>query len=208
MRPSGLLTASVTAIATLLLSGCGFFSTDPETQQPAPAPTEQSDDVDTVIEALQPLASEDSLPDSASLFEALEGAGYDPETLEATADESPLGNEVPAKVFGVRLEESCVIGEIRGADVSARIERQTESTGTCLLGEVDRPEGVDAPEGDPVEDGADDNGEGHMPDEDINDIPGESAGPSEAPEDSGGSDSETPGSEESEESGEGSLGGT
>lgn len=200
MRHLRLIAVSATMIATLTLSGCGLFTSDTGPEESAPTPTEQSDDVDNVIEALEPLASEDALPDSASVFEALEGAGYEADALETTEDASPLGNEVPAKVFGVRLEESCVIGEIRGADVTARIERQVESTGTCLLGEVIRPDGVDAPEGDPVEEGADDNGEGHMPDEDINDIPGESPAPD------GGESAEPQPSET--ESGEGSLGGT
>src|SRR5699024_12364500 len=95
-------------------------------------------------------------------------AGYDPEQLEATIDESPLGNDVPSKMFGVRTDEGCVIGEIRSGKATAELMQPTESTGSCLFGEVERPKGVEAPKGEKREEAGDANGAGQPPGANIN----------------------------------------
>lgn len=149
------------------LSGCSLIAPQAADTSPARS-TEEPAVVDEVIAALEPLTGEDGHPDTQRLFETLIDAGYDPEDLESTLDVSPLGNEVPSKVFGVRAEEGCVVGEIRGGEAFAQLMAPSESTGACLLGDVERPEGVNAPAGEERTDGDADNGAGHIPGEDIN----------------------------------------
>lgn len=208
MRASAPSTVTLTVGALLFLSGCGLWGGDEASQVPAPTPTEQSDDVDKAIESLQSLAGEEGLPKSKRLFDTLVDAGYKAEALEATMDASPLGNEVPAKIFGIKLKEGCVVGEIRDKKVTARLQREVVSTGTCLLGDIDRPEGVDAPKGEAYEEDAKDNGEGHRPDEDINaPMPGESGAPGDSGNGGSGdgdSGNEDPGSGDPGDGGSGS----
>lgn len=188
--------APVLLLSSLALTGCSLFQ---QPVDPGPAqPTEEPAVVDEVIAALEPLTGdEESLPNSQELFDALIEAGYDPEDIETTLDESPLGNEVPAKMFGVRVEDGCVVGEIRGGAVTARLMPPSESVDTCLYGAVERPEGVDAPSGEERGEDDSDNGAGHIPGEDINrprdeatESPGEDTGGSGSGGDSGGSGSD------------------
>ncbi|RAG68183.1 hypothetical protein DN536_35290, partial [Burkholderia multivorans] len=74
---------------------------------------------------------------------------------------------------------------------TAELMPPTESTGACLLGAVDRPEGVDAPKGEQRDQDGDDNGAGHMPGENItgDDAETNSPEPSQGSSDSGGSSS-------------------
>ncbi|GAA4390329.1 hypothetical protein AB0I45_09260 [Brevibacterium sp. NPDC049920] len=174
----------VLLLSSLALTGCSLFQ---QPVEPGPAqPTEEPAVVDEVITALEPLTGdEEPLPNSQELFDTLIEAGYDAEDIETTLDESPLGNEVPAKMFGVRVEDGCVVGEIRGGAATARLMPPSESVDTCLFGAVERPEGVDAPSGEERGEDDSDNGAGHIPGEEIN-RPREEA--TESPtEDSGGS---------------------
>lgn len=178
---------------TLALSGCSLLGFGGDDSQPAPKQTRAAPvaEVDKVLKALKPITGDkDSVPSSTKFFNTMVDAGYEPEQLEATLDASPLGNEVPSKMFGVKTDKGCVIGEIRSGKAAAELAQPTESTGTCLFGEVDRPKGVEAPKGEKRDDDGDSNGKGHLPGEDIN---GED-GPTESPEPSGdasGSDSGT-----------------
>lgn len=174
----------VLLLSSLALTGCSLFQ---QPVGPGPVqPTEEPAVVDEVITALEPLTGdEEPLPNSQELFDTLIEAGYDAEDIETTLDESPLGNEVPAKMFGVRVEDGCVVGEIRGGAATARLMPPSESVDTCLFGAVERPEGVDAPSGEERGEDDSDNGAGHIPGEEIN-RPREEA--TESPtEDSGGS---------------------
>lgn len=156
----------------LLLSGCsllGFGGDDGSA--PAPKSTSQKPvaQVDQVLKALEPLTgSNDSIPSSKKFFDTMIAAGYEPKQLEATIDASPLGNEVPSKMFGVRTKAGCVVGEIRKGKAEATLMPETKSTGACLIGEVDRPKGVKAPKGENRSDDEKDNGKGHIPGEAIN----------------------------------------
>lgn len=198
--------APVLLLSSLALTGCSLFQ---QPVDPGPAePTEEPAVVDEVIAALEPLTGDEAaLPNSQELFDTLIEAGYDPEDIETTLDESPLGNEVPAKMFGVRVEDGCVVGEIRGGDATARLMPPSESVDTCLYGAVERPEGVDAPSGEERGEDESDNGAGHIPGEDIN-TPRDEA--TESPgEDSGGSGSGGSGSDDGTgDSGGGSDGGS
>jgi hypothetical protein len=175
------------AALTLALSGCSLLGIG--TDEPAPEPKKtqatQVAEVDKVLKALKPITGDkDSVPSTKKFFSTMLDAGYEPEQLEATIDESPLGNDVPSKMFGVRTDEGCVIGEIRSGKATAELMQPTESTGSCLFGEVERPKGVKAPKGEKRDEDGDSNGAGHLPGENINgeDDPTESPEPSESPE--------------------------
>ena len=175
------------AALTLALSGCSLLGIGAE--EPAPEPTKtqatQVAEVDKVLKAVKPITGDkDSVPSTKKFFSTMLDAGYEPEQLEATIDESPLGNAVPSKMFGVRTDEGCVIGEIRSGKASAELMQPTESTGSCLFGEVERPKGVKAPKGEKRDEDGDSNGAGHLPGENINgeDEPSESPEPTESPE--------------------------
>lgn len=194
------------AALTLALSGCSLLGFGADDSQPEPKkshPTQVAE-VDKVLKAVKPITGDkDSVPSTKKFFTTMLDAGYAPEQLEATIDESPLGNDVPSKMFGVKTDKGCVIGEIRGGKATAELMKPTESTGSCLFGEVDRPEGVKAPEGEKRDEDGDSNGAGHLPGESINgeDGPTETSQPSEDSSGSGGGS----GSEGSSDS-EGSTG--
>src|SRR5699024_8900062 len=158
------------------------------TEEPAPEPKKtqatQVAEVDKVLKALKPITGDkDSVPSTKKFFSTMLDAGYDPEQLEATIDESPLGNDVPSKMFGVRTDEGCVIGEIRSGKATAELMQPTESTGSCLFGEVERPKGVEAPKGEKRDEDGDSNAAGHLPGDNVRgaDEPTGSPGPPESP---------------------------
>src|SRR5699024_2634073 len=191
------------AALTLALSGCSLLGIG--TDEPAPEPKKtqatQVAEVDKVLKALKPITGDkDSVPSTKKFFSTMLDAGYEPEQLEATIDESPLGNDVPSKMFGVRTDEGCVIGEIRSGKATAELMQPTESTGSCLFGEVERPKGVKAPKGEKRDEDGDSNGAGHLPGENINGAddeterpePSESPEPSEESSDGGDTSGEAP----------------
>lgn len=169
LRASRLGPAVGGTAAVLALSGCGLLMSTPNDPEASTSATPEPGIVDEVVADLEPLTGDpESIPTSEEFFDTMLDAGYEPEALEVTIDSSPLGNEVPSKMFGVKTDEGCVVGEIRGGFAKASLMRPSESTDACLFGEVERPEGVDAPEGEARGDEDADNGEGHIPGEDIN----------------------------------------
>ncbi|SDR68271.1 hypothetical protein SAMN04489751_0043 [Brevibacterium sandarakinum] len=194
---------------TLALSGCSLLGFGGDDSQPTPVRTPETPaaEVDKVVSALEPLTgNEDTVPSTKKFFTTMIDAGYEADQLEATIDESPLGNDVPAKMFGVKTDKGCVIGEIRKGKATAELMPPTESTGSCLLGEVERPKGVKAPEGDKREEDGDSNGAGHMPGEDINGKDGPTESPSSA--DGGAEESSSEGTSSDGSSSEGSTSGS
>jgi uncharacterized membrane protein YgcG len=178
------------AALTVALSGCSLLGFGADEDQPEPKKTHPSPvaEVDKVLKAVKPITGDkDSVPSTKKFFDTMLDAGYEPEQLEATIDDSPLGNDVPSKMFGVKTDKGCVVGEIRKGKATAELMQPTESTGSCLFGEVERPKGVKAPKGEKRDDDGDSNGAGHLPGEDINgkDGPTESPQPSD---DSSGSE--------------------
>lgn len=193
---------------TLALSGCSLLGIGGDNSDPTPArtPTKPVAEVDKVVKALEPLTGdEEKVPSTKKFFTTMIDAGYDADQLEATIDDSPLGNDVPSKMFGVKTDKGCVIGEIRKGKATAELMPPTESTGSCLFGEVERPKGVKAPEGDKREKDGDSNGAGHMPGEDINGKDGASESP--AP-DEGSEGTSSQGTSSDGSSSEGSSEGT
>lgn len=183
------------SVLTLALSGCALLGFDDDDSEPTPAktPEKQVAEVDKVMKALEPLTGdEESVPSSKKFFETMMDAGYKDDQLETTLDASPLGNEVPSKMFGVKTDKGCVVGEIRKGKATAELMPPSESTGACLLGKVDRPEGVKPPKGEErSKDGADD-GEGHLPGEDINNKTKSPSSDEEGSSSEGESDAEAP----------------
>lgn len=194
---------------TLALSGCSLLGFGGDDSPPAPVrtPAKPAAEVDKVVTALEPLTGhEDTVPSTKKFFKTMIDAGYDADQLEATIDDSPLGNDVPSKMFGVKTDKGCVVGEIRKGKATAELMPPTESTGSCLLGEVERPKGVKAPEGDKREKDGDSNGAGHMPGEDINGKDGASESPAAA--DGGAEESSSEGTSSNGSSSEGSTSGS
>ena len=186
--------AALTGTVALLLTGCSVFEREPA--EPTVVESEEPAIVDDITAVLAPLVDEEgSLPTSESLFDTLMEAGYDADQLEATQDDTPLDTGISSKMFAVLLDEGCVVGEIREGDIFAGLMPPSESTGTCLYGAIDRPEDASEPSGEPREEGAGDNGAGHIPGEDFS---GES-------EDDG--DHSDDGADDSSDSGEGDSGG-
>lgn len=185
MLAAGTLTGSA-----VLLSACSLLN--PQAAEPEPNPVQTKEVpavVDEVVAALKPLEGREDVPSTEEFFDTMTEAGYEPEQLEATIDASPLGNDVPSKMFGVKVDDGCVVGEIRKGKIHAELMKPTESTGTCLLGYVERPEGVPEPEGDLRDEDSDDNGEGHLPGEGMDGRnPDDSSGSGDGG-DSGSSDS-------------------
>ena len=195
-------------VLTISLSGCSLLGIGGEDAQPTPdrTPAKPVAEVDKVVAALKPLTGdEDKVPSTKKFFKTMIDAGYEPKQLEATIDDSPLGNDVPSKMFGVKTDKGCVIGEIRKGKATAELMPPTESTGSCLFGEVERPKGVKAPAGDKREKDGDSNGAGHMPGEDINgkDGPSESTSP-----DGGSEDTSSQGTSSDGSSSEGGTSGS
>lgn len=100
------------AALSLALSGCSLLGLDDDA---APTPKKSQEkpaaEVDKVLKAVEPLTGdEEKIPSTKEFFDTMIDAGYKPDQLEATLDASPLGNEVPSKVFGVKTKKGCVIG--------------------------------------------------------------------------------------------------
>lgn len=193
--------ACSTTIAVLALSGCGFFGPKGNTPPVNSTETKQVPAaVDKVKSALKELADKGTLPSSQQFFDTMVKAGYPAKSLEATIDKSPLDHDVPSKMFGVKVKEGCVVGEIRDGAVSANLVPPLSSDGSCLMGDVERPKGVATPKGEQRKEGDKDNGVGHLPGDDLNG-PGATSTPSPTSKPSRTRDTSD------EDSGGGSLGG-
>lgn len=161
------VTACVGTMTVVALSGCGLFVNKPASAPPQQQTKEKEALVTKVLKDVKPLTEIDGVPSSQQFFEHMLEAGYKPENLEATIDRSPLDHDVPSKMFGVKIKEGCVIGEVRQGSVSGSLVEPNASTKSCLYGDVDRPEGVEPPKGDERSDKDEDNGVGHLPGDDL-----------------------------------------
>lgn len=198
--------AALTGTVALLLTGCSVFEREPA--EPNVVESEEPAIVDDITAVLAPLVDDEgTLPTSESLFDTLMDAGYDADQLEATQDDTPLDTGVSSKMFAVLLDEGCVVGEIREGDIFARLMPPSESTGTCLYGAIDRPEDAPEPSGEPREDGAGDNGAGHIPGEDFSGETEDGEDSSDGAEDSSDSGSGSGPDNGSGDGGEGDSGG-
>lgn len=169
--------ACVGVVTVTALSGCGLFMKESTPGPPKKQTKEKEAVVTKVLKDVEPLTEIDGVPTSKQFFEHMLEAGYKPEALEATIDRSPLGHDVPSKMFGIKVKEGCVIGEVRQGSVSGSLVEPNASNKSCLYGNVDRPEEVEAPKGEERTDEDDDNGVGHLPGDDMHERKdGESSG--------------------------------
>ena len=159
--------ACVGVVTVTALSGCGLFMKESTPGPPKKQTKEKEAVVTKVLKDVQPLTEIDGVPTSKQFFEQMLDTGYKPEDLEATIDRSPLDHDVPSKMFGIKVKEGCVIGEVRQGSVSGSLVEPNESNKSCLYGNVDRPEGVEAPKGEERADADKDNGVGHLPGDDM-----------------------------------------
>ncbi|RZT59292.1 hypothetical protein EV140_1896 [Microcella alkaliphila] len=72
-------------------------------------------------------------PSSAQVADALSTGGFDRAALEVTADRTPLGMATDVISFAVRIDDDCIIGEVRGTAVTTTVVPAL-ATGRCLVG--------------------------------------------------------------------------
>lgn len=141
------------AMAALLLAGCTPSppSDAPSTAAPLPSATAQPGDPPSPApEFVEGGTADDNAPfarfvvqqradaggdrpTSEQVAEALAAGGFDRATLEVTADRTPLGLPTDVITFAVRVDDECIIGEVRGSAVTATVAALL-ATGRCLVG--------------------------------------------------------------------------
>lgn len=72
-------------------------------------------------------------PVGRSISSAAIQAGFDAAAMELTADVTPLGNATDAISLAVRIQDECIVAELRGTNVMT-IVTPVLSTGRCLVG--------------------------------------------------------------------------
>lgn len=140
-------TGTVVLIAALsALTACS--ADDPPESPDVPtathsAPASPSSKVDrrmeTVQKALNALAAKHPSPTPGQLFSTMTAAGFDADRLEATEAKSPLDNEVPSLMYGIRLKKQCLVGEIREGVATVKPAEPIEDGTRCLVGDVVTP---------------------------------------------------------------------
>lgn len=136
----------------MLISALGTLTAcsaeDPAAPSEAPtvthsAPTTPSTRLErrmgTVQKTLNDLAAEHPTPTPDQLFSALTAAGFDAGRLEATQAQSPLDNEVPSLMFGIKLKKRCLVGEVREGVATVKSAEPIEDGTRCLVGDVVTP---------------------------------------------------------------------
>jgi hypothetical protein len=140
----------------LVIAGCTVASTpDPtSTMAPLPAPASPQVPSDDPVAPDPEFVPEGSAADnaefarfvvqrrtdassdplrSADVAEALIAAGFARESLEVTADRTPLGLRADVVSFAVRVDDECIVGELRASTVST-VVMPGLATGRCLVG--------------------------------------------------------------------------
>ncbi|MFN3708117.1 DUF6993 domain-containing protein [Microcella sp.] len=144
-------------IVPLLLAGCTpVTDTDPPgTGLPAPTATvnptapgtvpdepdpefvdggDASDNAPFAQFVVEQLAeSHGERPASAQVADVLVANGFDRALLEVTPDRTPLGLPTDVISFAVRFADECIIGEVRGVEVTTAVA-PVLATGRCLVG--------------------------------------------------------------------------
>ncbi|MGY6496930.1 MAG: DUF6993 domain-containing protein [Microcella sp.] len=151
--------ACVLAIAALVLAGCTPSSPAdppstsaplPPAAQPGDVTNEPSDPAEPAPEFVDGGSADDNAPfarfavqqrvdalsdrpTSAQVSEALIDAGFARDALEVTADRTPLGLPTDVISFAVRVDDACIVGELRGSAVTTTVA-PVLGTGRCLIG--------------------------------------------------------------------------
>ncbi|GAB3567270.1 hypothetical protein GCM10027344_29680 [Spelaeicoccus albus] len=92
--------------------------------------------------ALNALAADTPSPSTKQLLAALTDAGFAKRRLEATRSTTPLKNDVPAVMYGIKVgPSSCIVGEVRAGVATVTVTNPVENGKRCLIGVVDSPNG-------------------------------------------------------------------
>lgn len=92
--------------------------------------------------ALNALAARTPSPSTKQLLSALVEAGFAKNRLEATRSSTPLANDVPSVMYGIKVNKSsCLVGEIREGVATVTVTDPVENGKRCLIGVVDAPDG-------------------------------------------------------------------
>lgn len=149
--------AVASVIISTLLAGCTAISDPSPTQPGLPAPTASVDPTapgtappepdpefvdggnasdnapfaQFVVEQLAEAHGE--RPASTQVADVLVANGFDRALLEVTPDRTPLGLPTDVISFAVRVADECIIGEVRGVEVTTAVA-PVLATGRCLVG--------------------------------------------------------------------------
>lgn len=135
---------AIVALTTgLLLSAC-TQPTPSSTSDPVPAASELASKspgpvgtmVTKVNKALTSLAAKSPKPSQDQIRSTLQGLGVAATDVEVSISKTPTGLDVDAIQGSVKVEKSCVIGQIREGKVSITLQ-PVLSTGKCFVGDQD-----------------------------------------------------------------------
>lgn len=87
-----------------------------------------------VSSALGALAGQNPKPSQDQVRSALQGLAATPSAVEVSISKTPTGLEVEAVQGSVKVDKSCVIGEIRNGTVSTTVQ-PVLPTGLCFVGD-------------------------------------------------------------------------
>lgn len=161
-RPSRISATMLAVLALLVLSGCAPDAPTEPTASPPPAATPSPGETTAPAEPTEPAeppvpeefiadgTAEDNAPVLQGVLERLVDqtgerpvgrsitsaaaqAGFDLALMELTADVTPLGLATDAITVAVRIQDECVVAELRGTDVTT-IVTPVLSTDRCLVG--------------------------------------------------------------------------
>lgn len=111
-------------------------SAAPEPEPTAPTLDPEGDaeaNLEYVTATLEPLVAGGARPPGAAIVDALTAAGFDRAAMQVTPDETAIGLPVDALLFAVRLDETCVLGQVDDAGLTTTTAPVLAS-GACLVG--------------------------------------------------------------------------
>lgn len=98
----------------------------------APSPSDLMQD--KVKAALGTLAGQSPKPSQEQMRSALQGLAAAPTDVEVSISKTPTGLDVEAIQGSVKVDQSCVIGEIRNGQVFTVVQ-PILATGLCFVGD-------------------------------------------------------------------------
>lgn len=151
--------AAVAVLALLALTGCSPDAPTGPTASPPPASNPSPGETTDPAEPSEPAVPEEfivggSADDNAPVLQgvlerladqagerpagraaatAAIDAGFERDAMEVTADTTPLGLATDAVTLAVRIQDDCVVAELRGTTVTTLVT-PVLSTGRCLVG--------------------------------------------------------------------------
>ena len=136
--------AAVPAALVLALSGCSTAETSPAVpavppssspaQVPAPSASGLPARFQAAETALTDLLAANSSPSRDAVRQAYVSAGFSPDIVEVSQDGTPTGLSVDSIVSAAPDDGQCLIGEIRGGNLTVTTVPAL-ANGQCLLGD-------------------------------------------------------------------------